>query len=127
MVHDVKSKFYTIDNNELEVVLITLDNTTQILLSTQCLFINQNNTNVKIHGNDIESYTFSNVLGMSEDQASNFKSIEEYKVWLCSGDFRIIKKDDSYINVHLPDSDFGFFLIQAIKKLKFVTKKYTAI
>ncbi|AUC13851.1 hypothetical protein BTO06_01200 [Tenacibaculum sp. SZ-18] len=117
-----------LDDNDLEVLLMDLGNSNWILLTTKCLFVRQNGIDNRINGIEIEDFKFLNLEnGRNKEKAAEFKNPREYKSWLYSGDFKIIKKDNTEIIVNLPHHDFGFCLFNAIKKLRFVTNKYEGI
>lgn len=117
----------TLDNNELEVVLITLNENDKILISTSRLhFISKTKVDcLLIH--KIDNFGFLRVLEtLSNEATKQLSSLSECKNWLTSGIFRIYKKDTSFIDVNIPNSNIGFGLAQAIKKLQFLTGKYEA-
>lgn len=117
-----------LDDNDLEVLLMHLDNSNWILLTTKCLFIEQNGIVNRINGIQIEKFKFLNLEnGKNEEKVAEFKNHEEYKSWLYSGDFKIITKDNTEVIVNLPHHDFGLCLFNALKKLRFVTNKYEGI
>ena len=114
-----------LDNNDLEVLLMNLDESNWILLTTKCLFIWQNGLSHRINGIEIEEFEFLNLEHIrNKKKAAEFKNHGEFKSWLFSGDFKITKQDKTNVTVNLPHHDFGFCLFNAIKKLRFVTNKY---
>lgn len=117
-----------LDDNDLEVLLMDLGDSNWILLTTKCLFIEQNGIGNRINGIEIEEFKFLNRDNhRNKKKAADFKTPGEHKRWLYSGEFKIIKKDKSNVIVNLPHHDFGFCLFYAIKKLQFVTNKYEGI
>ena len=117
-----------LDDNDLEVLLMNLDESNWILLTTKCLFIKQNGISIRINGIEILGFEFLNLLHVkNKEKAAEFKIPGEFKSWLYSGDFKITKKDNTDVVVNLPHHDFGFCLFNAIKKLRFVTNKYEGI
>lgn len=117
-----------LDDNDIEILLMSLNISSWILLTTKCLFIYQNDSISRINGVDIKEFEFLNLLnGRSEEKASEFKNTTEYKSWLYSGDFRIVRNNETVVIVNLPHHDFGFCLFNSIKKLQFVTNKYEGI
>jgi len=117
-----------LDDNDLEVLLMNLDESNWMLLTTKCLFIRQNGISNRINGIEIEGFEFLNLAHIrNKEKAAEFKNPGEFKSWLYSGDFKITKKDKTNIIVNLPHHDFGFCLFNAIKKLRFVTNKYEGI
>lgn len=125
---DFISKSLFIDNNDTEVLLIEINDSDWILITTKCIFIHQNNVTKRTNGIDIEKFEFVNLEnGISKENRTEFENSAEYKKWLNSGGFRITKKDNNTQTVNLPNHDLGFCLLNTIKKLKFVSNKYIGI
>ncbi|WP_375561781.1 hypothetical protein ACE193_04300 [Bernardetia sp. OM2101] len=123
-----QSSEFVLDDNDVEVLLMDLGNSNWILLTTKCLFINQDNTINRVDGLEIEKFKFLNQeQGRRRRKALELKNHGEYKRWLYSGDFKIIKKDNTNVVVNLPHHDFGFSMYKIIDKLRFVTDKYEGI
>jgi hypothetical protein len=123
-----KTEVVKLDENDTEVLLMNLTDSSWILLTTKCLFIWRNDSETRIDGVDIIKFEFLNLAnGRSKEKAAEFKNPGEYKSWLYSGDFRIVRNNSTEVIVILPHHDFGFCLFNAIKKLQFVTKKYEGI
>ena len=79
-------------------------------------------------GKDILKANFVNVIeGRTKEKREEFKKAGEYKLWLYSGDFRIVKQDGTREEIYLPHHDFGFCLLIVIKKLQFITRKYEGV
>lgn len=117
-----------LDDNDLEVVLLTFDDSNWILITTKCLFVSRDSIVERIEGKEIEAFNFKNVKnGRTKERALEFDDAVDFKKWLYSGDFEIVKKDRSTSVVNLPNHDFGFCLFNGIKKLKFVSNKYEVI
>lgn len=117
-----------LDDNDLQVLFMKLNNSNSILLTIKCLFIKQEESITRIDGGEIENVEFlNNTNKRSKAKASDFENLRHYKTWLYSGDFRISLKDKTEIVVFLPNHDFGFCLLKAIEKLKFITRKYEGI
>lgn len=123
-----QSSEFVLDDNDIEVLLMDLGNSNWILLTTKCLFVRQNGTINRINALEIEDVKFLNQENSkSKAKKIKFKSPKEQKSWLYSGDFKIIKADNTNVIANLPHHDFGFCLITAITKLRFVTNKYEGV
>ena len=117
-----------LDANDLVVMKMNLDINSCLILTTKCLFVIKNESVIRINGNEIEEFNFLNhKKSKGVETIKEFNNPAEYKSWMYSGDFIIIKKDKTKIIVNLPNHDFGFCLLNAIKKLQFVTNKYEGI
>ena len=124
----VQSTDTKLDNNDLEVLQMNLGGSNWILLTTKSLIISQSGIINRINGLEIDECEFVNLEnGLSKEKAVEFETTGGYKSWLHSGDFKVIKKDNTSVLVSLPHHDFGFCLLKAIKKLCFVMNKYNGI
>ena len=122
------SSFLNLDDNDIEVLLMELKRSRKILVTTKCLYYIEKQAYVRVNGNEIEGYGFLNQLDeLKFRRAKRFKTPAGLKSWLYSGDFRIIKKEGTDLTINIPHHDLGFCIVNAIKKLQFVTKKYTGI
>jgi hypothetical protein len=120
-----KPKIAKLDENDLEVLLMKFDERNWILLTTKCIFISRDTIIERIEGLEIENFDFVNLKnGRTKEKASEFEKPGDYKRWLYSGDFEIIKTDKRASIVNLPNHVFGSCLLNGIKKLKFVSNKY---
>jgi len=111
-----------LDNTGLEVLLMRINHSDWILITTENLFINLNDSITKIKGVEIDKVEFLN--RQNKVKLAEFKEVGKMKKCLNSGDFRITKKDKIDFVVNLPHHEFGYCLIKAIRKLKFVLNKY---
>lgn len=126
-LHDQLSHI-ELDANDVAVLLMNLNDSDWILLTTKCLFIRQNGISHRINGFEIEEFKFLNVEnGRSKEKIAEFRSLVAYKSWLYSGNFKITRTDYTEVIVKLPHHDVGFCLFNAIKKLRFVATKYVGI
>lgn len=123
----VNNKLYTIDDNDIEVLLIKLNRTKKVLITTKCLFIIYKNKSHRIDGDTIESFDYLE-MSMSYDEFMALPKLQKayirYKVNFRIGKYRIIKKDGSYIDLNSRRTRFSDCLNDSIKKLKFVVNKY---
>lgn len=117
-----------LDDNDLEVLQMNLSDSSWILLTTKCLFIHQNEINNRINGPEIKDFYFLNrAYARNKKKMPEFENPAGFKSWFHSGDFKIVKNNDEEIMVNLPHHDFGFCLLKAIDKLRFVSKRYIGI
>jgi hypothetical protein len=123
------NEFYTIDDNDLEVLLVTINKSNRILLTTKCLFINHKSTTTRVDGKEIEDFDLMAFVNSGSKQSESIfkKMYNKYQLMRHIGDFRITKKDGSFIEVYLPKRNFVYCLSGTIMKLQFVTEKYEGI
>jgi len=119
----------SLDENELEVLLMTIKRSTKILLTTKCLFLLQKSQWTRIEGNEIDDFELMSMLDANpeENDPAIIRAYKIYKLRRQKGYFRILKKDGSFYEIYLPKREFVYGLTDAIKKLQFVTRKYEAI
>ncbi len=118
------------DNNELEILLIRLNRFKKILVTTNCLYIIDKKSIVKILGNAIERIDYmqyENLEKTVEEKSKLRIKLDMLKINFRIGDFRIVKKDGSFIALKIKRTRFYDCLNDSIKKLKFVTNTYDII
>lgn len=125
----MKSGLFTLDQNDIEVLLMTINRSNKILLTTKCLFIIQKSNWTRIEGHEIDDFELMSLIEINpeENDPAVIRMYKIYKLRRHKGYFRIIKKDGSFHEIYLPKRDFVYCLSSAIKKLQFVTKKYQGI
>lgn len=118
-----RNKSHTIDDNDIEVLLIRLNKSKKILVTTKYLFLINKSTTIKIEGKEIDRFDYMEFINLQK--ASEIKQIYlKFKIGYRIGDYRIVKKDGSYIEINFRKTKLADCLNDCIKKLKFIANKY---
>ena len=119
-----------LESDELAVVLIKFSRKRRVLLTTKNIYyLNKNNVQ-KIIGENIERFDYMEHI--NGEKIIKEKSILEIfflkkKMFFRVGTYRIVEKNDSYVDIKIWKTNYADCLNDAIKKLKFVGTKYEAI
>ncbi|MBS3993009.1 MAG: hypothetical protein KGZ87_04755 [Bacteroidetes bacterium] len=123
-----RPKELKLDQNDTEVLLMNLSKTAWILLTTKCFYIGQDDTIIRINSSDIEDLEFENQKrSFDRQEAYKYSRLESYTQWSFSGILNIETKNKRTIKVNLPNHNFGVCLVNALRRLRFVTEKYEGI
>ncbi len=117
---------YNIDDKDVEVLLIQLNYSKKILVTTKCLFVIDKSVTIRIDASDIKSFDFMpSVNHLNNGFLSVGKRmVNRYRLRRHFGDLRIHKKDGTFIDVFMPKHNLLYCLISVIKSLQFISKKY---
>lgn len=127
---NLNSKNYVLDENDIEVLLITIKKSKQILITTKCIFIIDKEKTIRINGDEIINFYFKYFDVMDEkfeESSCIYKKYMQYKVNRHVGDFRFTKIDGTFVDVYLSKRSIAYLLYDAIKRLQFVSRKYEGI
>ncbi len=115
-----------IADKDIEVLLFQLNYSKKILVTTKCLYIISKSVTIRIDANEIEDFDFMpSVNYLNRIDMSIYKRmLNRYQLMKHFGDIRILKKDGSFIDIYMPKHNLLYGLIDAIKSLQFVNKKY---
>ncbi|WP_299124832.1 hypothetical protein [uncultured Tenacibaculum sp.] len=119
-----------LDDNELEVLSIKLNRSREILITTKYVYYINKNILTKILGKDIDRFDYMEFINGEEIIESKSKikiMLFRFKIYFRIGNYRIVKKDGSFIELTIWKTQFADCLNECVKKLKFVGNKYEAI
>ena len=119
-----------LDSNEIEVLLIKLNRSVRILLTTKHLYFIDKKSTTKILGKDIERFDYMEFINGEKiiEGKSKIKIILlRFKMNFRIGNYRIVQKTGSFTELTIWKTRFADCLNDCIKKLKFVGNKYDAI
>ncbi|TCI90592.1 hypothetical protein [Tenacibaculum sp. M341] len=117
----------SLENNEIEVLLIKLSKRKKVLITTKHVFIINQSTIIKIQGKEIYRFDYMLFENLEETIKNSSKlqlKLIQLKLYFRIGDYRIINKDGSFNQIKITKTKFADCLSEAIKKLVFVTNKY---
>lgn len=120
---------YTIDSNDIEVLMIKLNRSKKILITTKCLYIIDRSDVTRVDGLEIEGYDYMpfDNYEFFIDKSLFRRLYNKYQLKRHIGDLRIKKRDGSFIDVYLSRRNLFYCLSASITMLQFVTKKYEGI
>ena len=110
--------------------MIKLSRNKEILVTTKSIFIIDIDNCLKIKGDEIEDFDYTNWTNLENDlkKASKFKKMYLlYKIRRRIGFYKIIKKDGASIILKLNRYHLADCINECIKKIQFITQKYEAI
>lgn len=119
-----------LDSNELEVLLIKMNRSTRIVVTTKYIYIICKKTNTKILGQEIDRLDYMEFINgekIIEGKSRIRTIILRFKMNFRIGKYRIVKKNGSFIELAIYKTRFADCLNECVKKLKFVGNKYQAI
>lgn len=119
-----------LDSNELEVLLIKMNRSTRIVVTTKYIYIICKKTNTKILGQEIDRLDYMEFINgekIIEGKSRIQTIILRFKMNFRIGKYRIVKKNDSSIELVIYRTRFADCLNECVKKLKFIGNKYEAI
>ncbi len=117
----------SLENNEIEVLLIKLSKRKKVLVTTKHVFIINQSTIIKILGKEIDRFDYMLFENLEETIKNSSKlqlKLIQLKLHFRIGDYRIISKNGSFNQIRITKTKFADCLNEAIKKLIFVTNKY---
>ncbi len=119
-----------LDDNEIEVLLIKLNWSSKILLTTKHLYFIDKKLTTKILAKDIDKFDYLEFINGEKiiEGKSKIKIILlRFKINFRVGNYRIVQKTGSFTELTIWKTRFADCLNDCIKKLKFVGNKYDAI
>ena len=131
-LNDCENNFNNVilDKNELNVLLIKLNWKRKVLLTTKNLFIIDNKNTTKIIGENIDRFDYMEFINGEKiiEGKSKLKIIFlRFKMNFRIGTYRIVEKNNTFIELKICRTKFADCLNGGIKKLKFVGNKYEGI
>ncbi|WP_231517328.1 hypothetical protein [Tenacibaculum sp. 47A_GOM-205m] len=121
---------FNLENNELEVALIKFNRRRKILLTTKNIYYLNKNNIQKIVGENIDRFDYMEFINGEKimEEKSRLKIFFlRFKMNFRIGTYRIVEKNDSFIELKIWKTNFADCLNGGIKKLKFVGAKYEGI
>ncbi|WP_074407784.1 MULTISPECIES: hypothetical protein [Aquimarina] len=119
-----------LESNELEVVLIKFSRKEKILLTTKNIYYLDKNNVQKIIGENIDRFDYMEFINGEKiiEEKSRLKIFFlRLKMNFRIGTYRIIEKNNSFVELKIWKTNSADCLNGGIKKLKFVGTKYEAI
>ncbi|WP_394751351.1 hypothetical protein [Spongiimicrobium salis] len=119
-----------LDSNEIEVLLIRLNRSRRILVTTKFIYFIDKKITTKILGQNIDRLDymeFVNAEKIIEGKSKIKIRLLRFKMSFRVGNYRIVEKNGSFIELTIWRTRFADCLNDCVKKLKFVGNKYEAI
>ncbi len=119
-----------LDRNEIEVLLIRLNRSKKILLTTKFIYLIDKKITVKILGQDIDRFDYMEVINaekMIEGKSRIKRMLFRYKIIFRVGNYRIVNNNGSFSELTIWKTRFADCLNDCVKKLKFVGNNYEVI
>ncbi|MFD0991654.1 hypothetical protein [Tenacibaculum geojense] len=127
---NLAEKNLNLENNELEVVLIKFNKKEKILLTTKNIYYFDKNNFRKIAGENIDRFDYLEFINGEKimEEKSRIKIFFlRMKMRFRIGTYRIVEKNDSFIELKIWKTNYADCLNNGIKRLKFIGTKYEAI
>ncbi|CAM1355444.1 hypothetical protein [Tenacibaculum halocynthiae] len=118
------------ESNELEVVLIKLNRQKRILLTTKNIYYFNKKSVQKIVGKNIKRFDYMEFVNGEKiiEEKSRIKIFWlRFKMNFRVGTYRIVERNNSFIELKIWRTNFADCLNDGIKKLKFVVTKYEEV
>ena len=119
-----------LESNELEVVLINLSKKRRVLLTTKNVYYFNKKNVQKIVGENIDRFDYMEFVNGEKimEEKSRIKIFWlRFKMNFRIGTYRIVERNDSFVELKIWKTNFADCLNGGIKKLKFVGTKYEGI
>ncbi|MCE7995694.1 MAG: hypothetical protein HEP71_27190 [Roseivirga sp.] len=119
-----------LDSNELEVLLIRLNRSRKILLTTKFIYVIDKKITTKILGQDIDRFDYMEFINGDKiiEGKSRFKiRLLRLRLNFRVGNYRIVEKNGSYTELTIWKTRFADCLNDYVNKLKFVGNKYEGV
>jgi len=119
-----------LESNELEVALIKFSRRRKILLTTKNIYYLDKNNIQKIVGENIDRFDYMEFINGEKimEEKSRLKIFFlRFKINFRIGTYRIVEKNDSFVELKIWKTNFADCLNGGIKKLKFAGTKYEGI
>ena len=119
-----------LESNELEVVLIKFRRKQKILLTTKNIYYLDKNNVKKVVGENIDRFDYMEFVNgekIIEEKSRLRIFFLRFKMNFRIGTYRIVEKNDSFVELKIWKTNFADCLNGGIKKLKFVGTKYEGV
>ncbi|WP_196889878.1 hypothetical protein [Aureivirga sp. CE67] len=128
--NNILKEKYNLESNELEVALIKFNRRRKILLTTKNIYYLDKNNIQKIVGENIDRFDFMEFINGEKiiEEKSRLKNFFlRFKIHFRIGTYRIVEKNNSFIELKIWKTNLADCLDEGIKNLKFVATKYEGI
>ncbi|CAA0219944.1 hypothetical protein [Tenacibaculum maritimum] len=129
-LNELNNEKVKLESNELEVVVINLSRQKRVLLTTKNIYYLNKNSVQKIVGDNIERFDYMEFVNGEKiiEEKSRLKTFWlRFKINFRIGTYRIIERNNSFIELKIWKTNLADCLNDGIKKLKFVVTKYEGI
>lgn len=116
-----------LDPNDIEVLLMEINRSKKILVTTKYIFIIDKQSTFRIKGDEIDRLDYMEFVNGQKtiEEKSRLKIMHlRFKMNRRIGHYRIVKKDGSFEEIKIKRTKFADCLNDSVKKLKFVANKY---
>ncbi|WP_299158340.1 hypothetical protein [uncultured Tenacibaculum sp.] len=128
--YNILKEKVSLENNELEVALIKFSRKSKVLLTTKNIYYLDKNNIRKIIGENIDRFDYMEFINGEKiiEEKSRLKIFFlRFKMNFRIGTYRIVEKNNSFVELKIWKTNFADCLNGGIKKLKFVRTKYEGI
>ena len=120
----------SLESNELEVALIKFSRRRKILLTTKNIYYLDKKNTRKIIGENIDRFDYIEFINGEKIMEENSRLkifFLRFKMNFRIGTYRIVEKNESFVELKIWRTNFADCLNGAVKKLKFIGAKYEGI
>ncbi|MFT6500887.1 MAG: hypothetical protein ACJASQ_000997 [Crocinitomicaceae bacterium] len=119
-----------LDSDEIEVLLIKLNKSRKILVTTKFIYFFDKKVTTRIFGQDIDRFDYLELINYEktiEGKSKITRTLLRFKIHFRVGNYRIVGNNSSSIELSIWKTRFADCLNDCVKALKFVGNKYDAI